>query len=67
MLLSRFEQFECALKAKGWTYDVANEVFRNRVGRLISSETLLRLIPDMSWDELDSYRDHQYEQSLKES
>jgi len=65
MLLSRFEKLDCALKAKGWTYDLDRDVFLNRVGQVLETESLLRLLPEMTWDELASYRDRRYEQSQK--
>lgn len=65
MLLSRFEQFDRALKANGWTYDADREVFLNRLGQALKTDSLLRLLPEMTWDELDSYRDHRYDESQK--
>jgi hypothetical protein len=65
MLLSRFDKFDRALKAKGWTYDVQRGVFLNHLGRVLDNESLLRLVPEMACDELDGYRDHRYEQSPK--
>ena len=63
MLLSRFEQFERALKANGWTYDVGREVFRNRLGLVLGSESLLRLLPEMTRDELACYQEYRYSMS----
>jgi hypothetical protein len=63
MLFSRLHEFERQLKARGWTYDANRERFLNRIGQEIQRETLLRLLPEMTWDELASYHDHRHEQS----
>ena len=63
MLLSRFHNFERQLKARGWTYDTNTEVFLNRIGEVLPNDSLLRLLPEMTWDELASYKDIRYDLS----
>jgi hypothetical protein len=44
-------------QSKGWTYDKGNEEFRTRGGRIVECELLLRLLPDVTLDELAIYQD----------
>ena len=62
MLLSRFHEFERQLKARGWTYDTNREVFLNRLCEVLPRDSLLKLLPEMTWDELASYKDVRYDQ-----
>ena len=61
-----FEQFDRALKAKGWTYVAGNEVFRTVGKRRIGEPVkLLALLPEMSLDELVSWQDDRYDRSRR--
>jgi len=59
--MTRFQQFDATLKAKGWRYDVGNEEFCTRGGRIVECELLQRLLPEMTLDELASYQDVRYD------
>ena len=65
--MTRFQQFDAALKTKGWTYDVGNEEFHTRGGRIVECELPLRLLPDMTLDKLASYQDDRYDGSRKDA
>lgn len=48
VLVSRFEKFDRALKANGWTYHVDREVFLNCAGQVLENKSLLRLLAEMT-------------------
>jgi hypothetical protein len=52
---------------EGQVSEFANSVCANALRNplhvpLLENDSLLRLLPEMTRDELDSYRDHRYEQ-----
>jgi hypothetical protein len=65
MLLSRFQELECQIRARGWSYDVRDEVFRDDEGRIVKVTVLLRVLPGMTIDEIVSYQDDRYGRSRK--
>ena len=63
--MTRFAQFDRALRERGWTYDVEREVSRAGKRRIDEAEKLLALLPEMTLDELVSYQDDQYDKSRR--
>jgi hypothetical protein len=60
--MTRFERFDKQLAKRGWRYEVDDEFFYDGE-RIIDSEELLPLLPDMSLDELVSYQDDRWDRS----
>jgi hypothetical protein len=58
--MSRFEEFEQALRSKRWRYDSGEECFYDG-DRVVEWEELICLVTDFTLDELASYQDDQYE------
>jgi hypothetical protein len=61
--MTRFQQFNRELKRRGWRYDVGGEGFFDEHGRRINWHRLVRLLPDMTLDELASYQDDRWDRS----
>src|SRR5262245_59151755 len=54
------QRLDEALRAKGWSYDAENEVFRDRAKRRTRYSRVLALVPDMTADDLANYQDYQW-------
>jgi hypothetical protein len=61
-----FEKIEATLAELGWTYDSHSEEFK-RGNRRVRYQTLLRIMPGITLDDLVRYVDHKHEQHRKES
>jgi len=60
--VTRFQQFDRALRERSWTYSVCDEEFRDGE-RVLEWEELICLLPEMTLDELASYQDDRYDTS----
>jgi hypothetical protein len=61
--MTRFDDFEQQLAARGWTYDVDDGDFRDGTRRLTWKD-LVGLVPGFTLDELASYEDQKVDESL---
>ena len=59
--MTRSDELDQALRARGWHYDPANEEFRHGT-RTLEWEDAIGVVPDFTLDELASYQDHKYDQ-----
>jgi len=66
MDLNRFQQFDRALRERGFRYDVGEEQFYDGE-RMLEWEELICLLPDMTLDELASYQDDRHDKSRAKS
>ena len=59
--MTTFEKIDKALRARGWTYDIGDEVFRDNAGNVIRNHGwLLALVPGITLDHLVRYMDDKY-------
>ena len=58
--MTRFQQFDLALRERGFCYDVGEEEFYDGE-RLLEWEELICRPPEMTLDELASYQDDRYD------
>src|SRR5262245_30143925 len=54
------QRLDEALRAKGWSYDAENEVFRDRAKRRMRYSRVLALVPGIAADDLASYQNYQW-------
>ena len=60
--MTTFQKIDRALRARGWTYDVAEEQFLDNTGKVIRNNGwLLALVPGITLDHLVSYMHHKYD------
>lgn len=64
--MTTFQQLDKALHARGWTYDIGDEVFRDNAGKVIHNNAwLLALVPGITLDHRVSCMDDKCDEGTR--
>jgi hypothetical protein len=62
--MTTFDAIEAALAACWWSYDVEHEVFTDG-SRRIGYQRVLKLVAELTDEQLASYQDHRYDENRR--